>query len=74
MNISRKVSLIVVLSVILVTLPSVWFYYQNTKQALLRSELIKLTIQTQKAITYDELLLQLATPKLTALSRLLTKQ
>tara|TARA_R110001583_G_scaffold41891_2_gene133183 strand:- start:4515 stop:8357 length:3843 start_codon:yes stop_codon:yes gene_type:complete len=74
MNISRKVSLIVVVSVVLVTLPSVWFYYQNSKQTLLQSELGKLTTQTQKTIVYDELLLQLATPKLTALSRLLNKQ
>tara|TARA_R110002050_G_scaffold71891_1_gene154610 strand:+ start:43921 stop:47745 length:3825 start_codon:yes stop_codon:yes gene_type:complete len=67
-------SLIVVVSVISVTLPSVWFYYQSAKQALLQSELIKLTMQTQKAIAYDELLLKLAEPKLTALSRLLAKQ
>ena len=74
MNISRKMSLIVAVSVILVTLPSVWFYYQYAKQALLRAELIKLTVQTQKAIRHDALLLQLAPPKLTALSRLLTQQ
>jgi hypothetical protein len=48
-------SLIVVASVILVTLPSLWFYYQNVKRALLRSELEKPTTQTQKAIGYDEL-------------------
>ncbi len=74
MNISRKISLIVVVSVILVTLPSLWFYYQNAKRALLRSELDKLTTQTQKAIGYDELFLKFAKPNLTALSRLLTNQ
>jgi hypothetical protein len=51
----------------LVTLPSLWFYYQNVKRALLRSELEKLTTQTQKAIGYDELFLHFAKPNLTAL-------
>jgi len=76
MNISRKMSLIVVVvvSVILVTLPSLWIYYQNAKRALLESELEKLTMQTHKAINYDEILLQLAKPNLTALSRLLSQQ
>jgi len=67
-------SLIVVVNVILVTLPSLWFYYQNAKRVLLLSELEKLTTQTRKGIAYDELLLQFAKPNLTALSRLLTEQ
>jgi len=74
MNISRKISSIVIASVILVTVPSLWFYYQNAKRALLESELVKLTKQTQKVIAYDELLLKFASPNLTALSRQLTKQ
>ncbi|HDY84998.1 hypothetical protein LCGC14_0788160 [marine sediment metagenome] len=74
MNISRKMSLIVVASVILVTLPSLWFYYQNAKGVLLQDELEELKAETQKTINQDELLLQLAEPSLSALSRLLNRQ
>jgi len=74
MNISRKISVIVIASVLLVSLSSLWIYYHYSKQALLESTLIQLQSRTTKTIDNYQRFIQLASPNLKALSQLLSNE
>jgi len=74
MNLSRKISVIVIISVLLVSLISLLTYYQYSKHTLLSSELQELRSQTSAMITNYEKVVQLALPSLQALSHLLQSE
>lgn len=74
MNLSRKISIIVIISVLLVSLTSLFAYYKYSKQLLLSSELQELRSQTLAAIDSYENLMQLAPLSLHALSKRLQNE
>ena len=74
MNLSRKISVIVIIGVLLVSLISLLTYYQYSKQTLLSSELQELRSQTSATITNYENVVQLASSSLQALSQLLKNE
>jgi len=74
MNISRKMSVIVITCVLLVSLSSLWVYYHYSKQVLLDSTLLQLQVRTVKTIDNYQRFIQLATPNLQALSQLLNNE
>ena len=67
-------SVIVIACVLLVSLPSLWGYYHYSKQALLDSTLHQLQTRTVKTIDNYQRFIQLANPKLQALSQLLNNE
>jgi len=74
MNISRKMSVIVIACVLLVSLSSLWVYYHYSKQALLNTTLSQVQARTIKTIDYYQRFIQLASPNLKALSQLLNNE
>jgi diguanylate cyclase (GGDEF)-like protein/PAS domain S-box-containing protein len=74
MNLSRKISVIVIISVLLVSLVSLLTYYQYSKQILLSTELQELRSQTSATISNYESVMQSASPSLQALAHLLQNQ
>jgi len=74
MNISRKMSVIVIACVMLVSLTSLLIYYQYSKQVLLDSTLLEIQAKTAKSIKNYQRYIQLASPNLKALSQLLNNE
>ncbi len=74
MSLSRKISVVVIFSVLFVSLISLLAYYQHSKQTLLTSELGELRSQTLATITHYESIIELAGSNLQALSRLLQRK
>ena len=74
MNLSRKISVVVILSVLLVSLTSLLSYYHYAKHVLLTSELQKLRDQTYVTINNLERTIKQASPSLEALSQVLLSE
>ncbi len=74
MSLSRKISMIVILSVLFVSLISLLAYYQYSKQSLLSTELQELRKQTNATISHYENVMQLASPSLQALAQQLKSE
>ena len=74
MNISRKMSGIVIACVLLVSMTSLWVYYHYSKQVLLDSTLLQLQTRTAKTIDNYQRFIQLSSPNLQALSQLLNNE
>lgn len=74
MNISRKMSVIVTVCVLLVSLPSLWGYYQYSKKTLLNSALNEVHDNTLKTIANYQQLIQFASSDFKALPFLLSNE
>ncbi|NOQ93591.1 MAG: EAL domain-containing protein [Methylophaga sp.] len=74
MNISRKMSVVVTACVLFVSIPSLWVYYHYSKQHLLESTLTEIQVITRDTIDNYQRFIQLASPNIKALSRLLKNE